>query len=150
MERLALMKFSRRDCQSGKRTTPIGYTGLVTGLETGTARRRQKKMLTVKLMKLAVSLGTAQSTPSGAPAVEIPVTGRFSTKIIEANEVDIHVLRPGELTEVAGLRDDGKSFAFYVADRNKPRPAGFADEVDFYFAAFIENSSGATTESVRF
>ena len=75
--------------------------------------------------------------------------GLFSTKIIEAEEVNIHILRPLELTEVA-LLCGGKSYAFYVADRNKPRPEGFADEIDFYFSAFIENSSGATTESVRF
>ncbi len=100
-------------------------------------------MLTVKLMKAA-------TLPLGITPSDNSTAGRFSTKIIEANEVDIHVLRPGELTEVAGIRDDGKSFAFYVADRNKKRPEGFADEVEFYFAAFIENSSGATTESVRF
>lgn len=76
-------------------------------------------------------------------------SGRFSTKIVEAEEVDIHVLRPGELVEVAARCGD-RTYAFYVADQHKPRPDGFADEVDFWFSAFIENSSGATTEVVRF
>lgn len=96
-------------------------------------------MLTVKLMRVL-----NQEIPDEASS------GRFTTKIIEACEVDVHVLRPHELTEVSGICPGGGSFAFYVADRNKPRPDGFADCVDFYFSAFIENSHGATTESVRF
>lgn len=95
-------------------------------------------MLTVKVMKQATD-------PDGKPCL-----GRFSTRIVEAREVDIHVLRPGDLMEVAGIRSDGESFAFYIADRNKTRPEGFADEVDFWYGAFVENSAGATTEAVRF
>lgn len=100
-------------------------------------------MLTVKFMK---------APPASSPdVVQTPsMHGCFSTKILQATEVDIHVIHPGELYEVAGTRDDGKSFAFYIADRNKPRPEGFALEVDFWFSAYIENSAGATTEAVRF
>ena len=37
---------------------------------------------------------------------------------------------------------------FYVADPQKPRPQGWADEVQFYDRAYIENAHGATTETV--
>ncbi len=75
--------------------------------------------------------------------------GLFTTKIIEASEVDIHVLRPRELFEVACYYD-GSNFTFYIADRFKPKPSGFADEVEFYYAAFVENARGSTTEVVKF
>ena len=101
-------------------------------------------MLTVKVQKTVDSDG--QRMP-----------GRFSTRIIEAVQVDIHILRPGELYEVAGIGrlngtlDAGvNSFAFYIADGLKPRPEGFADEVEFWSSAYIENSAGKTTEVVRF
>ena len=99
-------------------------------------------MLTVKVMKDG-RINTEQDVAGRGNE------GRFSTKILEAEEVDVHVLRPGELVEVAARCGD-RTYAFYVADRHKPRPDGFADEVDFWFSAFIENSSGATTEVVRF
>jgi hypothetical protein len=101
-------------------------------------------MLTVKVTKTAVD----------AEGKFIP--GRLTTKIVEAIDVDVHVLRPGELYEVAGsglhairggLND---SFAFYIANQSKPRPEGFADEVEFWNSAYIENSAGKTTETVRF
>lgn len=38
---------------------------------------------------------------------------------------------------------------FYVADPHKPRPEGWADNVDFWAVAYIENASGATTEVIR-
>jgi hypothetical protein len=96
-------------------------------------------MFTVKLMKEMHVVTDAKGNHKG----------RFSTKIVEASEVNIHILRPNELAEVSG-ECDGNNFAFYISDRNKARPEGFAEEVDFWFAAFIENSSGATTEVVRF
>ena len=99
-------------------------------------------MLTVKVMKDGTAITDQDVVARGS-------SGRFSTKIVEAEEVDVHVLRPGELVEVAARCGD-RTYAFYVADRHKPRPDGFADEVDFWFSAFIENSSGATTEVVRF
>ena len=99
-------------------------------------------MLTVKVMKDGTAITDQDVVARGNG-------GRFSTKIVEAEEVDVHVLRPGELIEVAARCGD-RTYAFYVADRHKPRPDGFADEVDFWFSAFIENSSGATTEVVRF
>lgn len=101
-------------------------------------------MLTVKLTKPMLD-------ETGKPS-----TGRFSTKIIEAVEVDIHILRPGELYEVAGTGvhaadvSSNPSFAFYIANPEKERPSGFADCVDFWSSAYIENSAGKTTEVVRF
>lgn len=91
-------------------------------------------MLTVKVTK--------QLQPDG----DLPL--RFSTKIVETEHVDIYTLRPGELYEVAGGTPPN-SFAFLIAPRGT-RPEGFADEVDFWYQAFIENSAGATTEVVKF
>ena len=91
-------------------------------------------MLTVKLMKATRYPGESDT--------------RFSTKLVEATEVDIHILRPGELYEVSARNGELRS-AYYIADPEKGRPKGFADEVDFYYAAYVENSSGATTEMVR-
>ena len=96
-------------------------------------------MLTVKLMKDS-NTGLQDLAGRGD-------CGRFSTKIVEAEEVDIHVLRPGELVEVAGKCGD-RSFAFYVADRYKPRPDGFSDEIDFWFSAFIEIGRASCRERV--
>lgn len=103
-------------------------------------------MLTIKLMK------AAQTTDAGVGEdANVPRTV-FSTKILEAEEVTIYDHRPGELAEVAIVQPSSvlpKHLAFYLAPRGK-RPAGFADEVDFYYAAFIENSRGSTTQSVTF
>ena len=77
------------------------------------------------------------------------ISGRFCTKMVEGSEVNVFVLRPGELQEVAGTGPSG-CFAFYVANPQLGRPEGFADEVDFWDSAFIENSAGKTTETVRF
>lgn len=101
-------------------------------------------MFTVKLMKVRRD----EVSPEGPSGPPVPCT--FTTKLLEAGEVDIHTLRPGRLFSVEGMTPDGKSFAYYVADRNEPRPEGFAPEIDFYYAAFIENSAGATTEIVKF
>lgn len=86
------------------------------------------------------------------------------TKIVEATEVNIYPCGPdagsdldpskrtSSIFEVSGTSWDGKSFAFYVRDLQKPAPEdnfGFAPEVDFYGCAYIENAHGATTETVR-
>jgi hypothetical protein len=95
-------------------------------------------MFTIKLM-------SARQDPINQAGPATPVASvRFSTKLVEAAEVDIHCLRPGELYEVATPTE-----AFYVADRNKPRPEGFADQ-HFYYEAYIENAVGKTTERVTF
>jgi hypothetical protein len=104
-------------------------------------------MLTIKLLKRSRS-------DDGFPVQD----GRFTTKIVEAIEVDIHVLRPGELYEISGTGANGNnySFAFYVANDGtntgelKKRPEGFANEVEFWSSAYIENAAGKTTEVVRF
>ena len=75
-------------------------------------------------------------------------------KIIEATEINIYPAHKSEdgrmdnkIREVAGTRYDGNSFAFYVADEQKQD--GFADCVEFYKCAYIENAHGATTEKVH-
>jgi hypothetical protein len=100
-------------------------------------------MLTVKL-QLATPAHLDNVAGDNTPGRYI-----WTTLIVEADEVKIHNLRNAELCEVAGTCGN-RSFAYYVADREKPRPLGFADSVDFYYAAFIENASGKTVESVRF
>lgn len=72
----------------------------------------------------------------------------FSTRIVEAEQVDVHILRPN-LYEVAANGPGDRSVAFYIAPRGGNRPEGFADEVDFWYEAFVENSAGATTQMIR-
>lgn len=102
-------------------------------------------MFTVKLYRRL-----SHQTENGPKADGIvPVV--FSTKIVHGIEVDVHWLRPNELAEVAVKHDrEGHNSAYYIADSGKPRPSGFADEVEFYYSAYIENAHGSTTESVRF
>lgn len=92
-------------------------------------------MFTVKVKKAAVGLDGK------------PIAGKFLTKLVQAKEVAVNVLRPGELYEVAG-GEPGNSFAFYVGDRRK-RPEAFASNIDLWDVAYIENSEGKTTETVR-
>lgn len=103
-------------------------------------------MFTVKLMMARDS--TLLSPP--APMVAGTKITRFSTKIIEATEVDVHILRHGELYELHVTQPGGGDQAFYIANRDKPRPEGFADDISFYYEAYIENSAGKTIEAIRF
>lgn len=76
---------------------------------------------------------------------------RITTKIIEAIEVEIICHRPGVLYEIVGkLVDGGDQFSYYIANHDCQRPEGFAQEIEFAYEAYVENSSGATTASVRF
>lgn len=86
-----------------------------------------------------------------------------SVKLVQAEEVNVFRSSQGiGVAEVSittyqrGLDDCVKAdkpahaAAYFIADtRNKPRPKGFADNVDFYDKAFIENQHGATTEVVN-
>jgi hypothetical protein len=103
----------------------------------------ENQMLTVKVTK-QIRHVAGPPAPTGEISTAEQDLGRFTTRIVQSEKVDVHILRPGELVEVAG---DG--FAFYIAPRDK-KIEGFADEVEFWFEAFIENSTGATTKVVRF
>jgi hypothetical protein len=85
-------------------------------------------------------------------------------KIVEATEVNVYNCGPapgseqdpgkrtGDVREIAGSSWDGKSFAFYIVDPDRPIPEdhyGFARDVEFWHCAYIENAHGATTETVR-
>lgn len=73
---------------------------------------------------------------------------QFSTKIIEAMEVDVHILRPGELLEIAIHPHHGQDTrAFYIKGIEDPTPDNI--EADFYYEAYIENAAGRTTQVVR-
>lgn len=101
-------------------------------------------MFTIKLMMARNLRGPNDPSTDERPQF------LFSTKIVEGVEIDVHILRHNELSEIAVLHADGKTSAFYIANRDKPRPEGFADEVVFYYAAYIENATGKTTEKVTF
>jgi hypothetical protein len=98
-------------------------------------------MFTVKLYR------TIKGRPLGEDSY---FPAKSATKLVEAEEVTVYLLRHDELYHVVGLTPGGRPFAFYVANDEKPRPPGFADDIDFYYAAYIENSAGATTETVKF
>jgi len=81
-------------------------------------------------------------------------------RMVQADQVDIYPVGPAagtapepkdrtndvrEVATILGTRTD----AFFVADTSKGRPPGFAQEVQFFDSAFIENDHGATTEVVR-
>lgn len=73
----------------------------------------------------------------------------YHSKIVCANAVDIFTHRGGELKEIVTRDKDGNSEAFYVANLEKGRPAGFADEIDFWDHAYIMNERGSTTVVVE-
>ena len=93
-------------------------------------------MFTVKLMRQAVDENSKT------------IPGRFSTKIMEAPEVGIHVLEPGDLIEIAV----GSSVA-YIVPRNRAIGKFLEDwsiqSYDAYFIAYVENAAGKTTEIVE-
>lgn len=83
-------------------------------------------------------------------------------KILEAEQVNIYPAGPAakgcapdpedrttDVLEVAIRKADGCTEAFYVVGAGKPRPQGWADGVDFFDIAYVENERGATTEVVR-
>jgi len=106
-------------------------------------------MFTVKLMRRLPHIaenGIPERLDSDGA---IPIV--YSTKIVQGIEVDVHRLRPNELYEISVQHDrEGHNSAYYIADSGKPPPSGFAKEIEFYYAAYIENAQGATTEVVRF
>jgi hypothetical protein len=82
--------------------------------------------------------------------------------IIEATEVKIFPAghakgsggdpkkRTNEVREIEVKLHSGNTVGgYYVADPHKPRPQGWAEEVEFYDCAYIENAHGATTERVH-
>jgi len=103
-------------------------------------------MLTVKIMLERVE--DVPDAPGGPTTLK-----RFSTFIVEATEVAVHTLRSQELMEVAITHPPGGPnaySAYYIANRNRPKPEGFAKEVDFYYAAYVENAAGKTVDRVTF
>jgi hypothetical protein len=74
----------------------------------------------------------------------------FSTVLREAEIVAIHEHRFNELASVEVTYANGSTGAFYIANRDMPEPENIIPEDGFYYAAFIENANGRTTESVRF
>lgn len=95
-------------------------------------------MLTVKLCK--------GKTIKIIEAVEVSV---FASGHAEGSDNDPSK-RTNEVRELEIKLHSGNTVGgYYVADPHKPRPQGWADEVQFYDCAYIENAHGATTETVR-
>ena|ERR1035441_6180228 len=83
-------------------------------------------------------------------------------KIVEAEEVNVFPSghaegseqdprkRTNEVREIeVSTNNRTQGDAFYVADPSKPRPEGYAECIEFYDSAYIENARGATVEVVR-
>lgn len=110
-------------------------------------------MFTVKIMKHDSFV--FEDGPVGDDGVASSCL-KHCTKLIEASEVDIHTLRYQELYGVSGITSGGRKFYYYVAHPDKPFPEDIAKEDSgtgesiFGYAAYIENSAGATTEVVKF
>ncbi len=96
-------------------------------------------MFTVKII-------TRQESPS---IQKDAMSYLYSTKVIEAVEVDIQELKQKELIGVSGFKKNGECFMYYVADLDIPRSVDFAGGAELACAIYIENSTGATTEVVK-
>jgi hypothetical protein len=100
-------------------------------------------MFTIKVnYKRAVDTG--QKDPDGNPSIGY----QFSSEMIEAKHIYIYELAEfNGVIEVTGETIDGGSLTYYVANPNNPRPA-MADDIEFAYKIYIENSAGKTTEVV--
>ena len=114
-------------------------------------------MFTVKVMfqNQAPDLCQNQSNSLGSEPTSSFTSSCTSTKLIEATEVNIERFRDGDLVCLTGTTSNGQCFCEYVANPCLPKPEGFAEEgtpgeIKFGRAAYIENSSGATTEVIKF
>jgi hypothetical protein len=110
-------------------------------------------MFTIKILRRkTIQTGQTYVDPDGN-------TGQcteylYSTIVEEAKKVSIYELNQyeagGTVFEVAGEEADGKTFVYYISNPDKPRPTGFADEIEFGYKAYIENAAGKTTEVVGY
>lgn len=76
--------------------------------------------------------------------------GKFTTKLLEANEVNVYTLKPNELFEIANGETGDKSWAYFIANPNMPAPTQFSPDVQFWDACFVENATGKTTVAIKF
>lgn len=85
-----------------------------------------------------------------APSFNQEPTERTHVLRRGSGTMDNSRFRPKKNAIEVATTSANKYGAFFVADTSKGRPEGFADEVDFWFEAYVENSAGKTTQSVRF
>jgi hypothetical protein len=121
---------------------------------------KEKKMFTIKLRRNEEKMVRTESHSSileGDPAQDTEVTYLRGTVLIEAKTVGIYLVRPNVLVELSGTTSTGEKFCFYVQNPQYALPPGeknigigLPSDVEFWDEAYIENSSGATTEIVRF
>jgi hypothetical protein len=122
-------------------------------LDSSEEEEEGEKMFTVKIMKQdAFKFADGPTGKDGTTATCL----KQCTKLIEASEVEIHTLRYQELYGVSGITNDGRKFYYYIANPDRPFPEDIAKEDSgtgepiFGYAAYIENSAGATTEVIKF
>jgi hypothetical protein len=105
-------------------------------------------MFTVKVMRRkTVQTGKPYVDPDGNTGTCTEYL--YSTIVEEAKKVSIYELndQSGTVFEIAGEETDGKTFVYYIANPDNPRPS-FGDEVEFGYRAYVENAAGKTTERV--
>lgn len=72
-------------------------------------------------------------------------SGNKLTRIVESQEVRIQEVRKNEFSIVKTDMDE-----FCIANPRKPRPQECKDGTAVYDTVFVENSTGATTQTVKF
>ena len=75
---------------------------------------------------------------------------RQAVRIVEGIEVSHIVVRPGELVKVrVKTEGDRPDVELFLAPRGAPVPPGVPESGEFYSVAYVENSSGATTQVIK-
>jgi len=80
--------------------------------------------------------------------------------VVEGTKINVYAAGPNEgiadnpkdrlwdVIEIS-VEQGEKNKVFYLSSIKRPRPKGWAAEVDFYEKAYIENEHGATIEIVK-
>ena len=105
-------------------------------------------MLTLKLYA-RVEYTTGEAGPDGSRSETF---SQNETRIVEADDIVIRELRRDALFEIDVIGRDGHSRqSFYVCPHGK-HPDCIAVEAPhrFYYAAYVENAQGKTSEVVKF
>lgn len=78
------------------------------------------------------------------------ISGTLTTKIIEVDEVSIVTKKELMHYIVWTKSNNGQVRSFNIVDINKIDPKELPlDKIKVYYAVYIENSNGATTEAIK-
>jgi hypothetical protein len=120
---------------------------------------KEKKMFTIKLRRSEERRTRTELYPSALeddPAQNgVEIISHKGTFLVEAKTVGIFILKPDTLVELSGVAGTGEKFCFYIQNpecNNFPGTMhfGIPSNAELWDEAYIENSSGATTEIIRF